>query len=97
MPPLINKPIAKLIGKPTEQPKVTTKDPIQDSSKIHDKITPIPDYAIPQTRSGDDLSSRMVKRKTIQDISKAILMYPDPIYRPLLNLQKYPYKKFLEI
>ena len=33
-------------------------------------------------RSGDNSSSRMVKRKTIQDISREIPMYPDPIYRP---------------
>ena len=26
--------------------------------------------------------SRKVKRKTIQDISREIPMYPDPIYRP---------------
>ena len=49
---------------------------------MHDKITPIPDDSIPQTRSRDDSSSRMVKRKTIQDISREISMYPDPIYRP---------------
>ena len=40
------------------------------------------DYIIPQTRSGSNLNSRMVKRKTIQDISREIPMYTDPIYRP---------------
>ena len=49
---------------------------------MHDKIIPIPDYAIPQTRSGDNSSSKLVKRKIIQDISREISMYPDPIYRP---------------
>ena len=63
---------------------------------MHDKIIPIPDYPIPQTRSGDDSSSRMVKRKVMQDITREIPKYPDPIYRPLLNQQKYPYKKFLD-
>ena len=48
-----------------EQPKIPF--PVK-FSEYHDKITPIPDYAIPQTRSGDDSSSRMVKRKTIQKI-----------------------------
>ena len=42
----------------------------------------IPDHAIPQTGSSDDSSSRMVKRKTIQDINREIPMYWDPIYRP---------------
>ena len=49
---------------------------------MHDKITPIPDYAIPQTGSSDDSNCRMVKRKTIQDVNREIPMYPDPIYRP---------------
>ena len=42
---------------------------------------PIPDYAIPHTSSGDNLSSRMAKMKTKQDISKEIPIYPDPVYR----------------
>ena len=58
-----------------EQPKITSKIPIPEISSIHDKILPIPDYTIPQTRSGDDLGSRMVKRKTIQDFSSKIPMY----------------------
>ena len=37
---------------------------------------------IPQTKSREDPSSRMVKRKTIQDIGREIPTYPDPIYRP---------------
>ena len=60
---MINKPIVKLMEKPIEQPKVILKVPIPGSSKVHDKTVPIPDYAIPQTRSNDDSSSRMVKRK----------------------------------
>ena len=82
MPPLINKPIVKLTEKPIEQPNVISKVPTPESSRIHDKIIPIPDYTIPQTRSDDDSSSRMVKRKTRQDISREILMYPYPTYRP---------------
>ena len=38
--------------------------------------------AIPQIKSSSDSGSRMVKRKTIQDISREIPTYPDPIYRP---------------
>ena len=37
---------------------------------------------IPQTGSGDDSTSRMLNRKkNIQDISRKIPVYPDPIYR----------------
>ena len=88
MSPLINKPYVKLTEKPIldtqnmEQPKLTLKVPIPERSSIHDKIVPIPDYAIPQTRAGDDSSLKMVKRKTIQDISREIQIYPDPISRP---------------
>ena len=62
MPPPINKPIVKLTEKQIEQPKVTLKIPIPESSLIHDKTTPIPDYAIPQKRSGDNSGSIMIKR-----------------------------------
>ena len=57
--PVINKPIVKLMEKPIEQSKFVSTVPIPKNSRIHDKIVPIPDYAIPQTRSGDDSSSRM--------------------------------------
>ena len=73
-----------------EQPKVTLKVPISESSSIHDKVIPIPDYTIPQTRYGDDSSSRMVKRKPIQDISREILRYQDPIYRLPPNSTEIP-------
>ena len=82
MPPPINKPIVKLMEKPIEQPKVVLKVPILENSRIHDKIVPIPDYPIPQTRSGDDSSSRMVKKKTMQGVSREIPIYPDSTYRP---------------
>ena len=54
----------------------------EENEKHPLKIISIPDYTIPQTRLRDDSSSRMVKRKTIQDISREIPMYPDPIYIP---------------
>ena len=82
IPTLINKPIVKSSEEPIKQPKLTSKVPVQESLQIHDKIIPIPDFAIPQIRSGDDSNSRMVKRKIIQDISREISMYADPIYRP---------------
>ena len=51
--PTISTPIAQVLERLVEQPKVT----VTKTSGIHDKI--IPDYAIPH------ISSRMVKRKTI--------------------------------
>ena len=44
--------------------KIALKIPVPESPQIHDKFIPVPDYVIPQTRSGHDSSSRMVKRKT---------------------------------
>ena len=67
MPLPINKPIVKLTEKSIEQPNINANIPIPESSRMHDKITPTPDIVIPQTRSGNDSSSRKVKRKTIQD------------------------------
>ena len=88
MSTLLNRPIIQLKEKPISQqpqnlaqPKITSKVPISESSQIHDKIIPVPDYIIPLTTSGDDWKSRMVKRKTIQNISREIPTYPDPIYR----------------
>ena len=94
VPTLINKPIVKLMGKPIKQPMVILKVPIPEISRINDKTVPIPDYTILQMRSGDDSSSRMVKRKIIQYISREIPIYPDPAYRPPPKPVLYP--KFLE-
>ena len=69
----------ELTEKPVEQPKITLRVTMPESSRIHDKNTPIPDYTIPQIRSRDDSGYR----KTIQDMSRDIAIYPDPIYRPL--------------
>ena len=96
MPPQISKPTVELTEKPMphiqniEHLKVTLKVPLLESSIIHDKITPIPDYAIPQTKSGDNSGTRMVKRKTIENISREIPMYQDPIYRPLPKATEKP-------
>ena len=66
-----------------EQLQITWKVPVPEQSWIDDKIIPVPDYPIPETIFGDETSSRTVKRKTIQDISREIPTYPDTIYRPL--------------
>ena len=54
--------------KPIYQPKVQ----IPKISRIHDKIVPIPDYAIPHTRSRDES----------EDVNREMPIYPDPTYRP---------------
>ena len=70
----INKPIVQAMDK---QSKILVpKPPI-----IQDKFVPIPNYAIPQMKHRGDVSSR----KNIQDVSKEITIYPDSVYRPLLN------------
>ena len=51
--------------KPVELPKV----PVPETSRIQDKIVPIPDYTTSLIRSRDDSGSRMVNRKSIQDIN----------------------------
>ena len=48
------------------------------SPKIWDKVVPVPNYTIPSMKHRGDTSSR----KTIQDVSKEIPIYPDPVYRP---------------
>ena len=51
------------------QPKTKSKSSVPESfivpekSQLHDKIIPVPDYIIPQTRSGYDSISRIIKRK----------------------------------
>ena len=93
VPHPISKSIVKLMEKQIEQTKVLVKVLIQENSRIHDKILPISDYAIPHTKSSDDSSSRMAKRKTIPDISTEIPMYPDPTYRPLPKPVKLTYTR----
>ena len=66
MPSPISKPVVELTEKPIphiqniEPPNVTSKVPIPESSRMHVKMTPIPVCTIPQTKSRDDSSSRMV-------------------------------------
>ena len=50
--------------------------------KIQDNIILIPNYAILHIKSKGDSGSRMFERKAIQDVSREIPIYPDPVYRP---------------
>ena len=81
------------MGKPIEWPMVIAKVPVQEMSRIADQIMPITDYKIPQTSSGDDSSSRMVKRETIQDVSREIPIYQDPTSSPPPKSVKLPLPK----
>ena len=71
------------------QPKMTVKVPVPDSSRIH-KFIPVPDYIIPQARSRDDTSSRMIKRKTIQILVGKFQHIQILCIGSLLNQLKYP-------
>ena len=55
---------------------------VPESYRLRDKFVLVPTYIIPKTRSEYDSNSRTIKRKTIQDISREISPYRDPIYRP---------------
>ena len=69
IPILINKPIAQTMENP---PNILAPK----SPNAQDKVIPIPNYAIPQMKHRGDASLR----KTIQDVSREIPIYPDPVY-----------------
>ena len=56
-----------------KQPKVLALD----TPEIQDKVLPKPNFAMLQMKHRDDTSSR----KTIQDLSRKIPIYPDPVYQ----------------
>ena len=87
MSPLINKPIVKLKKKTnsTHARNGATKNNFKCSS-IHDKV-------ILQTRSSNDSGFRLGKRKTMQDISREIPMYPDSMYRPPPKPTEIPFQE----
>ena len=68
-------PIAQAMEK---QPKVL----VPKTPEVQDKVVSIPNYATLHIESKDDSGSRMVERKAIQDVSRDIPIYPDPVYRP---------------
>ena len=70
---LSSKPIAQVMGKAVEQPKA----PVPKTSKIEDKIVPIPDYTIPHIMSRVDSGSLMANRKPIQDINRELYAIRD--------------------
>ena len=52
-----------------------------DTSKVQDIAIPISNYPIPQVKLKSDTSTKMINRKTIQDVGREILIYPDPVYK----------------
>ena len=68
---------------PKTRPKISIQECsiVPESSRLYDKVIPVPDYMIPETVSRDDSISRTIKRKTMQDTRREIPAYADPIYR----------------
>ena len=46
---------------------------------------PMASYAIPSVKPKGEIGTKVIDRKIIQDVSKEIPIYPDPILDPLLN------------
>ena len=65
-----NKPIVHIMESP---PKVFASK----SPKVQDVVIPIPNYTIPEIKSRGDASTR----KTLQDMSREIPIYPNPVYQ----------------
>ena len=63
-----------------EKPVEQLKAPIPETSRTHDTIVPIPDFAIPHIGSRDGSGSRIVNRKPIQDVNRELPTYPNPTY-----------------
>ena len=53
-----------------------------DTSKIQDTAIPIPNFTIPQVKPKGHVSTKIIDRKTIQDVGRKIPICPDPVYRP---------------
>ena len=83
MPTSINKPIAQAMEK--QQKVLMPRTP-----KVQNNIVLIPNYANPYIYSKDD---SMVERNTIQDISREIPIYSDPVHRPPPKQVKTPLHK----
>ena len=51
-------------------------------SKTEDIVIPIADNAIPFVKPKGDTGTKVIDRKIIQDVSKEIPIYQNPVYRP---------------
>ena len=79
--PSISKPIAQVYKKQVEQSKVS----ISETSRMQDKIVPIPNYTVCNVRSRDDSGSRIVNRRTVRISIGNYLLIPIQLTDPLLN------------
>ena len=69
----ISEPIVQTIERPLKIP---------DIPKTQDKVMTISNFAIPPMQSKGNSGTKMIDRKTIQDVAREIPIYPDPVYRP---------------
>ena len=61
--------------------KTPSKVLLPDASKIQDIAILTANYAIPYVKSKGDTSTKMIDRRTIQDVGRRIPIYPDPVHR----------------
>ena len=47
-----------------------------NTSKIQDIAIPIPNFSTPQVKAKGDTSTKIIDRKTIQDVGREISIYP---------------------
>ena len=62
--------------------QVKEKPPLPNTSNIQDIAIPIQNFATPQVKPRGDTSTKIIDRKTIQDVGREIPIYPDPVYQP---------------
>ena len=85
---------SKPIAQYTE--KSPTKIAAPNISKTKDMEIQIADYIIPSVTPKGDIGTKVIDRKIIQNVTKEIPIYPDPVYRPPPKPVKHLYLKFLE-
>ena len=81
--PQINQPTAQLVKQPLKMP---------EDSDVQNTMTKAPNFATPVQSKGDS-SAKVIDRKIMQDTSKEITFYPDPVYRPPPKPVKMPIPK----
>ena len=72
--------MSKPLMQVTEKPPLVVLQP--STSKVQDIAIPVPNFATPQVKSKGDTSTKMIDRKTVQEVGREIPVYPDPVYRP---------------
>ena len=70
---LTSKPLTQVIEKPP------SKVLLPNTSKVPDRAMPIPNYTTSQVKPKGHTTTKMIDRKTIQDVDREIPIYPDPV------------------